>query len=99
MRRVRTLLVLLSLVVVFSMLSMGVAFAVHDGPSPAFANAPSERPSPSPVGSHLIAGGVDNAGAQGAINGFGWDFDDPGFDFTNPGVIALGNNPNCPLHY
>lgn len=99
MRRVRTLLVLLSLVVVFSMLSMGVAFATHDGPSPAFGDDVSEAPSPGPVGSHLLAPGPEGPAAPGAINGFGFDFANPGPDFTNPATAAVVNNPNCPLHY
>ena len=51
-----------------------------------------------PVGSNLITGGADQPGAQGAVNGFNWDFETSTADPTNPAVSAIARNPLCPRH-
>ena len=99
MRKVRTLLVLLSLVVAFSMLSAGAALAHPGGAEDAFtANGLDNN---APVGSNILSGCADgDPGSQGAINGFGAGedcADNPNFD--NPAVVAIAKNPLCPLHH
>ena len=71
--------------------------------------ATATTPVNAPVGSHIL--GADTPGHPGADNGFGRihvvggenDGDEipgpGGTDFGNPAVMALANNPNCPLHY
>ena len=94
----RRLIVFVGVLGMVMVLNVGVAFAVHEGPSPAFGPDVSHAPSPGPVGSHLIGPGSDGPGAPGAINGFNFEFG-VGPDTSNPAVIAINNNPNCPFHY
>lgn len=86
MRRLfRRLIVFASVLGVVMALNVGVAFA-HDGGAPF-----------PPIGSHLVSPGPGGPGAPGAINGFGFEFG-VGQDLTNPAVIGITHNPNCPLH-
>ena len=86
----------------------------HGNDAPAFQPADDNNVSPpadasltpgaAPVGSHILG---DVPGHPGADNGFGRLHEadgseipgGPGTNFDNPAVIALFNNPNCPLHY
>ena len=52
---------------------------------------------------HIIDPGADAGSANGAINGFNWDFEGSATpngspDLTNPAVIGITHNPLCPLH-
>ncbi len=46
---------------------------------------------------HIIDPGADAGSANGAINGFNFEFG-VGPDLTNPAVIGITHNPLCPLH-
>ena len=46
---------------------------------------------------HIIGPGPDAGSANGAINGFNFEFG-VGPDLTNPAVIGITNSPLCPLH-
>ena len=83
MRSLRKLLVLLSMVVVISMLSMGVAFAHPVGAEDAFtANGLNNR---APVGSNAL-----DPDFPGGFNGF--------FNDSNA-FDAIAANPLCPAHH
>ena len=99
-RLMKRLIVIGSVTGLLMALNVGVALAAHDDPStsPAFGETAGAAPSPSPVGSHLILPGEESGSANGAINGFGFEFG-VGPDPTNPAFIAIANNPNCPFHY
>ena len=98
-RRLRRLTVFAGVLGLVMAVNVGVASADHGlNPNSPFGTTPGEAVSPSPVGSHLIGPGPDGPGAPGAINGFNFEFGG-GVDPTNPAVIALANNPNCPFHY
>ena len=92
--RMKILILMGSLMLLVFAMNVGLASAdnpvdtAHDSPGQADA----------PIGSHLIAGGADNPGAQGAIHGFGWDFDNPGPNTDFSATVAVANNPLCPLH-
>jgi hypothetical protein len=102
-RLLRRLTVFVGMLGVVMALNVGVAWAVHDGPSPAFGDTHLDAPSPSPVGSHFLPPMADHTngdappGHPGAHHGFG--FVDPATTGTSPAGIAIINNPNCPLHY
>jgi hypothetical protein len=94
-KRLRRLIVFAGVMGLVMAVNMGVASADHphfEGTTAATASAP--------VGSHIIS--PDAPGHPGADNGFGRIHNADGThstNFDNPAVLALFNNPNCPLHY
>ena len=110
-RRVRILVVLASVLAMMT-INVGAAYADHGTHAPPFEEADglvgpaatATTPVNAPVGSHILG---DTPGHPGADNGFdrlhgagGVEIPGgPGTNFDNPAVIALFNNPNCPLHY
>ncbi len=88
MRSLRKLLVLLSMVVVLSMLSMGVAFAHSSGAEAAF--TANSLDNSAPVGSNALGLDPQPDPHPGEFNGF--------FNGSNA-VNAIANNPLCPAHH
>ncbi len=104
-KRLRRLIVFVGVLGLVKAVNVGTAFADHDANSPAFGETVGEAPSPGPVGQHIVPGSAP--GHPGADNGFDRLHDGdgneipggPGTNTSNPAVIALANNPNCPLHW
>ncbi|MCL1600969.1 MAG: hypothetical protein M3112_05475 [Actinomycetia bacterium] len=85
-RRLRVLIVFAATIAMVMALNVGAASADHgDNPNSPFGATAAEAPSPSPVGKHIAP---ENAPGHIAFH-------------KQPAqvVTALGNNPNCPLHY
>ena len=82
MRLVRILVVLTAMVVAFSMLGVGLAFAHPDAPG----LAPLDNSAP--VGSAI--NDPSAPGFPGIVNGFG--------NPNSNSLVAIANNPLCPLH-
>ena len=88
MRRIRILLVLLTMVVAFSMLSVGAAFAHSNGAEHAF--EANELDNSAPVGQNALQLDPTTPGPHpGQFKGFG----------TGNAVAAIANNPLCPAHH
>ena len=84
---------------------MLLVFAVNVGM--ASADEPHLGPDPNDLfnqhvgaaGPHIIGPGPEAGSANGAINGFNWDFESGTPDLGNPAVIGITHSPLCPLHY
>ncbi len=91
--RIKLLILLASLLTLIFAVNLGVASAdgPHLGPDN---NDLSKSGAAAP---HIIGPGPDAGSANGAINGFNFEFG-VGPDLTNPAVIGITHNPLCPLH-
>ena len=101
--RIKLLIVFASLLTLIFAVNLGVASA--DGPHLGPDN--NDLSKSGAAGPHILWGpGPDAGSANGAINGFGYDFapaTGPGpcpdcVDLENPAVIGITHSPLCPLH-
>lgn len=92
--KMRILMLMGSLILLVFAVNVGIASA--DGPHLGPDNNNLARSGA--AAPHIIGPGPDAGSANGAINGFNWDFESGTPDLDNPAVIGITHNPLCPLH-
>ena len=107
--KMRILMLMGSLMLLVFAVNVGIASAdgPHLGPdNNGLAESGAAAPHIIFTGPDGTLGSGDAGSANGAVNGFGYDFDaanesgnpGDGVDFSNPAVIGITHSPLCPLH-